>query len=123
MTQKIHIGELVQPCVTRTRGEEAAKKLHGLLHAGSVELDLDCMEMISMSFLDGLISVLLAASELGKVTFQTNESSTKLKLRRVAGIRSSPIFCRSTHRTVRKLIPNYHEPVKASFVYSKSSLL
>jgi hypothetical protein len=94
--KRIHITELCSPCIMRWRGQQAYDKLEKYLALGHVEVDLDGAELLSMSFLDELVSKLVASNSLDKVTFVVNEPVVRDKLARIAGIRAISLFCRSS---------------------------
>ncbi len=86
----IDVGTISPRFSTRERGEEAYKKLAPVLVKGhQVVLDLDSIDSVSPSFLDGL---LLRLNEHGQsVSFRTKRPRVKGRLRRIAFLRHVPI--------------------------------
>ncbi len=119
MERHIHITELHSLCIMRWRGEKAYEKLQGYLQEGLVEVDLDGVELLSMSFLDGLVSKLIAFHLADKVTFRVSDPTVRDKLARIAGIRSATLFYRSGDQDTRQVLPKAEMLYKATFVASK----
>ena len=88
-SETLHITDLAQPCVTRRRGEQAFQKLQPLLGEAPIEVDLNLADMLSMSFLDGLVSKLINSESVDVVTFVSDDESTIRKLDRISEIRSA----------------------------------
>jgi hypothetical protein len=90
----VHITELASPCLTRQRGKEAYRNLVPYLHAGQVDVILDGVEMLSLSYLDGIVNSLIATGSTGDVTFVVSDQRFMNKLARVAEIRQTKLFAR-----------------------------
>lgn len=105
MITQIHINRLTPSCVTRARGEEAAKKLYA--HSGTkpVEVDLSGIEMISLSFLDGLLFSFCKSSNKKRIIFYIDSPDTENKLARIAGMRHITIHYHYRGQEVRPVEP------------------
>lgn len=86
MQQVVRIGELGIPTVTRPRGREAYKRLRDRWQSGPLDVVLDGVIALPLSFLDGLLLELLSARSLEHVTFVTSEARTIKKLGRLAAL-------------------------------------
>ena len=122
MRKHIHISQLSSPCITRWRGQEAGEKLQGYLEDEPIEIDLNEVEMVSLSFLDGLVSYLLTLGSMDKVIFRASDPMVEDKLARVAGIRLAPLFYRVGDGDIRQLVPKHTISKKPTFVPSKPVL-
>ena len=116
---QLDITALVPPlCVTRAKGESAYQELRASLGVDDVDVNLDCVEVLSMSFLDGIILSLINDDLRRKVTFKTEKKVTREKLARISEIRDVPIYCRSSGQAegvpVPKLILPKSQPVYVS---------
>ncbi len=78
------IGDLGVPAATRPRGREAVQKFRQRWPAGDLAVSLDGVSLLSLSFLDELITGLAAGGDLARVVFVTDEPRTMEKLARVA---------------------------------------
>ena len=115
MTTSIDINDLDIRLVTRRNGEKAYNILKIHLVSGDVDLLIEDVNTMSMSFLDGLIAKLIAADELTKVTFVTDDHSLREKLSRIAEIRDAKFYYRVKNESKRRVVPqitaNSHKPI------------
>jgi STAS-like domain of unknown function (DUF4325) len=91
----IKVQDLSPVALTRKRGEEAFAIVASAMRGETIDLDLEGAEMLSRSFLDGLIGKLAEAHSLGKVVFVTSDPDALAKLGRIAAQRKVTIFSRS----------------------------
>ncbi len=98
MVQRVDVKSLSPSTITRARGEEAFKKLRELLERGAVELQLDSVDLLSMSFLDEIVRLLASRRQTEQVTFVTDDPATMDKLERIAAVRSADICVRPGHK-------------------------
>ena len=104
---------------TRTRGEEAYKKLLPELIKGTVVLDLDGTDVLSTSFLDGLLLQLIKDDHLGNVMFATSNPLTQIRLERLSGTRSVDIQIMNSKGVVRRARKRAYFGVKPKFATTK----
>ena len=90
---------------TRKRGAETYCKLLPLLQDGPVVLDLDGIDLMPVSFLDGLMLRLMKSGHAEDVTFKTTNSLAIDKLRRLSGLRGVDIFLKCPSGRFEKLKP------------------
>ena len=90
---------------TRERGAETYFKLLPLLQDGPVVLDLDGIELMPVSFLDGLMLRLMESGHAEDVTFKATNSLAIDKLRRLSGLRDVDIFLHRPSGRHEKLEP------------------
>ena len=79
-------------------------------NAGDVEINLDGINSMSMSFIDGITSKLVLNEQLDRVTFVTDNDRTLEKLGTISGFRYTPIFYRPSEQTPRVLVPKVELP-------------
>lgn len=94
----IDITSLTNPCVTRSRGREAALRLSPYIdNADScrVEVDLRNAELVSLSYLDELVCYHLDSVNKGNVIFVSNKDIDG-RLSKIAAVRSVTIHCRNS---------------------------
>lgn len=101
----IHMHELARPCLTRRRGEEVYSRLQSGSYADPIEVDLNGVDLLSMSFLDGLIAKLLSANEASRITFVTDDEAVLHKLARIAEIRDAKLYYREDRSPIRHITP------------------
>ncbi len=94
MKKIVHVSALSPLCVTRARAKQAVKKLMPYLSGNTVEIDFNDVAVVSLSFLDELVSNLTGPASEGKIVFRTHDKLIKNKLSMIADIRSCSIFCR-----------------------------
>ncbi len=116
MERQIHITEIVAHCVTRARGEEAARKLLGYLEVSPVEIDLNGVEMVSLSFLDGLLSFIASYYKKPNIIFQIDRPDIEKKLAHIASIRHTDINYRYVKQPVQHVEPRPPRSSKTTFV-------
>lgn len=116
--RKIHIRQLASPCITRVRGEEASERLDSYIGADQIAIDFGGVEIVSLSFLDGLIARLVKAHREENVIFIINPDIED-RLARIAGIRSTTVYCCSDDGIVQKIAPKFYRPQDAVFVPDK----
>lgn len=118
--KSIHISQLSSRCVTRSRGKEAGEKLQKYLESGPVEIDLCDVEIMSMSFLDGLITQLLASANTDMIIFRIDDPMVRDKLARIAEIRSACLFHRTNTGKVRRVVPKTPVSYKTTSATTKT---
>ena len=118
-SKHIFIEQFVQPCITRQRGKEAFSKLQEYLMETPVEIDFSNCEIVSLSFLDELISQICKSSELNKVIFRAPNPLIEDRLARISGFRNVSIFCRTNNKAVYEVTPQLPVLEKATFVSDK----
>lgn len=101
----VKISELASPCLTRRRGKDAAKKLKQMVGTQMAEIDIDDVEMLSLSFLDGLISELVTSGLEASVVFRTSNQESIAKLQHIAAIRPVSLSFQSGDQAVRLVTP------------------
>ena len=101
MPHQIRVTELSSSTGTRARGSEAFATLRPMLDGGTVDLLLDDVDLLSASFLDELVRLLIDGDVSERVTFVTGERATMEKLERVTAIRRADLYARDPTATVR----------------------
>jgi hypothetical protein len=113
----INIRSIVNPCLSRKRGHEAADNLARYLSSKSITLDLDSDSNVSLSFLDGLVLRLNYHKLLDKTVFKTEKLCTIAKLSNISEIRQLDIL------TTEPLIAQSKKPSTPVFISDKNSLV
>ena len=111
---KVSLTELSTGFSTRKRGEEAYEKLLPKLLDRTLVLDLDGTNVLSTSFLDGLLLQLINNDYLSNVVFATSDPLTKIRLERLSGARAADIRLvnsRGIARRVKKRAPYVVRPI------------
>ena len=90
---------------TRKRGSETYVKLLPLLQDGPIVLDLDGIDLMPVSFLDGLMLGLMESGHVEDVSFKSTNSLAIDKLRRLSGLRGVDIFIHQPSGRLEKLEP------------------
>lgn len=75
-----------------------------LLENGPVDVKLDGVDLLSASFLDEIVRLLVAKSQSEKVTFVTDDILTIDKLRRISAVRNARIYARGTQDVERNVL-------------------
>ena len=99
----VALASLSSSFTTRRRGEEAYMELQPMLRAGPVVLDLDDVEVLSVSFLDGLLLGLINCGHINSVIFRTSNARTRTRLERLSGLRAVDIRSLDSRGEVEKL--------------------
>ena len=121
--RKIPLTTLAPYYTTRRRGEEACKSLLSVMHESPVVLDLDDVDAVSLSFLDGLILHLMRSGHLESVMFTTANLNTSMKLNRLAGTRGANIRLISSDGSVEEAKKIFYDPINPTYCSSKESLI
>ena len=100
---------------TRKRGAETYFKLLPLLQDGPVVLDLDGIEMMPVSFLDGLMLRLMESGHAEDVSFKATNSLAIDKLRRLSGLRGVDIFLHRPSGRLEKLEPRHPDALQVHY--------
>jgi len=116
MREQVHITQLVPYCVTRARGEEAAKRLRRHHGTKPIEVDLSGVEMVSLSFLDGFLSYFRHLGKERNIVFNIDSPDVEEKLARIAGIRCSAIYCHFVNQKVQRVEPRLVNLPKAILI-------
>ena len=119
MTRDIRVLDLGSPCLTRKKGQEAARLLRPQIDAQTTMLDLNGVEMLSFSFLDGLIAELTAEVNAARLVFHADDPDVIDKLARIAAIRNICVFNQDTRRQARPLAPTPLRKSDALFTATK----
>jgi len=120
MEKEIYINQLCDNCVTREKGNWVAQLLTNIIGDSQTVLVLDGTDLLSMSFLDGMISnVSKDAEKYNCLVFRTTNEVTVGKLTNIAAIRSLPIKFLDTNRKIETLEPKKTQTYKVSFVGTK----
>ncbi len=101
----LHLSDYTERGLLRRRGEQAHQRMNHHFDSADVEINLDGLNSMSMSFIDGIISKLVLNDQLDRVTFVTDNERTLEKLGTISGFRNTPIYYRSSEQTVRSLVP------------------
>ena len=101
----VHLHDYTERGLLRRRGEQAYQKMRHHFNTSGVEINLDGLNSMSMSFIDGIISKLILNEQLDRVTFVTDNDRTLEKLGTISGFRNTPIFYRSSEQTERAPVP------------------
>ena len=100
---------------TRKRGAETYFKLLPLLQDGPVVLDLDGIELMPVSFLDGLMLRLMESGHAEDVSFKATNSLAIDKLRRLSGLRGVDIFLHRPSGRLEKLEPRHPDALEVHY--------
>lgn len=87
----LNVSELSRVLTTRGRGTEAYHEFASHFKEGPVALDLDDAEVISASFLDGLLLRLIEDKLLNSVSFKTSNPRFYTRLQRISADRQVDI--------------------------------
>ena len=101
----LHLSDYTERGLLRRRGEQAYQKMSAHFHSDDVEINLDGLNSMSMSFIDGIISKLVLNDQLERVTFVTDNSRTLEKLGTISGFRDTSIYYRSSGQIERIPVP------------------
>lgn len=122
MNKQILIEQIEQPCITRHRGYVAYSKLQKFLATGVVEIDFRSCEIISLSFLDELITRISGSFDLEQVIFRVPNRSIEGKLARISGLRNVAILCSVGTENIHRVEPEFPTKEEASFMRHKALL-
>ena len=122
MEKKIHITRLANPCITRERGKEAVNNLRKYMNDNSVLIDLNNVEILSMSFLDEFIFWLAGSASMRKIVFLVNDPTVYDKLARIAEIRNVWVYYQDSDNKIREISPKKSTLYKTKFVPLKTKL-
>ena len=106
----LHLSDYTKRGLLRRRGEQAYQKMSRHFSTDDVEINLDGLNSMSMSFIDGIVSKLVLNEQLDRVTFITDNDRTLEKLGTISGFRNTPIFYRTTQQPVRAHVPKIDLP-------------
>lgn len=106
----LYLRDYTERGLLRRRGEQAYQRMSLNFNAGDVEINLDGLNSMSMSFIDGIVSKLVLNEQLDRVTFVTDSDRTLEKLGTISGFRDTPIFYRPSEQTPRVLVPKVELP-------------
>ena len=101
----VDISELSRILTTRGRGTEAYQVFLPHFRKGAVTIDLDGAEIVSASFLDGLLLRLNEGGFLATVSFKTSSPRLHSRLQRLSADRGIDIYRYSDGR-IRKVEPS-----------------
>lgn len=118
-TYVVDITNLTNPCITRSRGKEAALKLSSYIDKYHVAIDLRNAELVSLSYLDELICHYLDSVNKGNIIFISNKNIDS-KLSKIAAVRSVTIHCRNSQNKEYVVPADYYLPPTPIFANSKS---
>lgn len=100
---------------TRKRGTETYFKLLPLLQDGPIVLDLDGIDLMPVSFLDGLMLRLMESGHSEDVSFKATNSLAIDKLRRLSGLRGVNIFLHCPSGRLEKLEPRSPDALQVHY--------
>ena len=100
---------------TRKRGAETYVKLLPLLQDGPVVLDLDGIDLMPVSFLDGLMLRLMESGHAEDVSFKATNPLAIDKLRRLSGLRGVDIFLHRPSGRLEKLEPRNPDALQVHY--------
>lgn len=100
---------------TRRRGAETYTKLLPLLQNGPVVLDLDGIDLMPVSFLDGLMLRLIESGHSTDVSFKTTNPRAIDNLRRLSGLRNVDVFLYGPSGRPNKLEPRHPEALQIHY--------
>ena len=91
-TNTIEISDLSHFLTSRERGAEAYQQFQREIEAGEAIISLDGAEVVSASFLDGLLLRLSEHNHLDKVSFDTTNERLRARLQRLSADRGMKIY-------------------------------
>ena len=100
---------------TRKRGAETYFRLLPMLKEGPVVLDIDGIDLMPVSFLDGLMLRLMKSGHDQHVSFKATNSLAVEKLRRLSGLRGVDIFLHCPSGRLEKLEPRSPDTLQVHF--------
>ena len=106
----LHLSDYTERGLLRRRGEQAYQGMSHHFSVDDVEINLDGLNSMSMSFIDGIISKLVLNDQMDRVTFVTNNDRTLEKLGTISGFRNTSIFYRPSDQTERVPVPKVELP-------------
>ena len=115
----VDITSLTNPCITRSRGKEAALKLASYIDNCHVAIDLRNAELVSLSYLDELICYYLDSVNKGNIIFISNKNIDS-KLSKIAAVRSVNIHCCNSRNKEYVVPAECYLPPTPIFDVSKS---
>ena len=115
----VNLADLSASFSTRRRGEEAYERLLPQLGQGPLVIDLDSAELLSASFLDGLLLKLIQGGHADDTWFKTNDDRAKSRLQRLSGLRKVDIYTYGQPAGVSKLEPRQPQRLKTQFTKEK----
>ena len=105
MSASVSVSDLGVLTLTRARGREAARALVSRFPGAEIDLALDTADMLSGSFLDGLVQELAKVEALDRVTLVTSDERTRAKLARIAALHSAlSLYVRALPKAARELV-------------------
>lgn len=119
----VSLVELSPSFSTRGRGAEAYEILLPLLNDGPILLDLNGIEIMPASFLDGLLLRLVEGGYANNICFMTDDARAKERLRRVSGLRGIEVFVCGPGGDSERLDPTYPQAAQVQFSTEKPNIL
>ena len=110
MITMLQVRDLAERGTLRRRGEQVYQRMSHHLLTDELEINLDGLPTMSMSFIDGIISRLVLNEQLERVTFVTDNERTLEKLGTISGFRNTSIFYRPSDQTERAPVPKVELP-------------
>ncbi len=120
--KSVDLASLAPRFTTRGRSEEAYSRLKPLLGDWSTAINLDGIESLSASFLDGLLLRLIEGRHLPNVLFVTREARTLEVLARLSSVRSADIRLLNEQGLVESVTPRPYRALRPRFSQSKQQL-
>lgn len=117
--KSVDLASLAARFTTRGRSDEAYAELRPNLGGGPVAINLDGIDSLSASFLDGLLLRLLEGDHLQDVTFVTRNARTQEVLARLSSVRSVDIRLLNEQGEVETVTPRPFRQLKPRFAESK----
>lgn len=121
--RSVSLVELSPSFSTRGRGAEAYESLLPLLNDGPVVLDLNGIEIMPASFLDGLLLRLVEGGYANDVCFMTEDARAKERLQRVSGLRGIEVFVCGPEGVLERLEPTLPQAPQVQFSSEKPDIL
>ena len=119
--KSVYLASLAARFTTRGRSDEAYAELRPHLGGGPIAINLDGIESLSASFLDGLLLRLLEGDHLHEVAFVTRNDRTQAALARLSSVRSVDIRLLNEQGEVETVTPRPFRQLKPQFTESKQT--
>ena len=115
----VELASLAPRFTTRGRSDEAYAKLRPVLGGEPIAINLDGIESLSASFLDGLLLRLIEGDHLHNVVFVTRNARTQEALARLSSVRSVDIRLLNEQGKVETVTPRPYRQLRPRFSESK----
>ena len=119
--KSVDLASLAARFTTRGRSDEAYAELRPLLGDGPIAINLEGIESLSASFLDGLLLRLIAGEHLQDVVFVARKVRTQEALARLSSVRSVDIRLLNERGEIETVTPRPFRQLKPRFAGRKQS--